>query len=157
VSVCVIVAGGPAGRRWLARFGALVREATGTVRRIGPGAVAGTSALSVASLLARIAVLPVLALSLPDAPSTGALALASFVLLYAQVAMPIPAGGGLVELAFLSGGVGIAHGAVAMLAGWRIHLTIIPAIAGVTVGGLVYGRSAWNALPFARRPVDATS
>lgn len=144
----------PAVRAWLAALARGLRASLAAVRRIPPGTLALCYALSVLSLVARVSVLPVLALTLPDAPDApdaGVLALVSFVLLYAQVAMPTPAGTGAVELAFLQGGVGFDNGSGAMLGGWRLYMTVLPAVFGFALGAVIYGRRAWQVLPFARR------
>ena len=58
------------------------------------------------NLATRVAILPVLALTLPSPPALGPLTLGSFALLYSQLVLPTPSGAGAVELGFLGGAAG---------------------------------------------------
>src|SRR5687768_2699415 len=62
--------------------------------------------LSLINLTTRVAILPVLALTLPSPPPLGPMALGSFALLYSQLVLPTPAGAVAVELGFLGGAAG---------------------------------------------------
>jgi uncharacterized membrane protein YbhN (UPF0104 family) len=67
--------------------------------------VAGTPMTAI-NVLARSAMLPVLALTLPTHPPVGVMLVGSFGLLYSQLVLPTPAGAGVVELGFLAGAAG---------------------------------------------------
>ena len=62
--------------------------------------------MSFINLATRVAILPVLALTLADPPAMGPLAVGSFALLYSQLVLPTPSGAGAVELGFLGGAAG---------------------------------------------------
>ena len=59
--------------------------------------------MSFVNLATRVAILPVLALTLPNPPALALLIVGSFALLYGQLILPTPAGAGAVELGFLGG------------------------------------------------------
>jgi uncharacterized membrane protein YbhN (UPF0104 family) len=146
-----LAAATPAVRMWLARAARGARTAFTAARRITWGALWMCLALSVVSLVARIAILPLLALTLPGSPPVGVLTLISFTLVHGQIAMPTPAGAGPIEMAFLMGGTGITQGAVRLLGWWRVYATLIPVVVGFLLGAIVYGRSVVRALPFIKR------
>jgi uncharacterized membrane protein YbhN (UPF0104 family) len=62
--------------------------------------------LSFLNLATRVAILPVLASTLPSPPELGPMVLGSFALLYSQMLLPTPSGAGAVELGFLGGAAG---------------------------------------------------
>ena len=62
--------------------------------------------LSFLNLATRVAILPVLAATLPQPPELGPMVLGSFALLYSQLILPTPSGAGAVELGFLGGAAG---------------------------------------------------
>jgi uncharacterized membrane protein YbhN (UPF0104 family) len=119
------------------------------VRRVPPRAFAWCAALSLLSLVARIAVFPLLAVSLADAPA-GIMVLVSFMMVHSQIAMPTPAGVGAIDLAILGGEAGIATHAAAVLVWWRVYMTVIPIVVGFTIGTVMYGRLVWRLLPRGR-------
>jgi hypothetical protein len=142
-----IVAGSvPAINRRIAAALAGARAAVAAAFRIPLRTLATGLALSVLSLASRVAILPLLASLLPESPPMGVLALASFTLHYAQVALPTPAGAGPIELAVLQGGLGTTE-AGALLGWWRLYMTILPAAGGLVLGAIVYGPRAMR-LPF---------
>lgn len=152
-----IVAATPAARLALRRVVAGARTALIAARRISWAALLLCLVLSVVSLVARVAILPALALTLPQAPSVGVLALISFTLVHGQIAMPTPAGAGPIEMVFLMGGTGITREAGRVLGWWRVYATLIPVVLGFVLGALTYGRAVLRALPFnrSRRSDDA--
>jgi uncharacterized membrane protein YbhN (UPF0104 family) len=115
--------------------GRSLRDASAAARALPGGRLAGAVALTVVSMAARVAILPVLLVG------TGALgpvlpaAVGSFALLYAQLILPIPAGAGGVELGFIAGVsplLGPAETA-ALLVTWRTYTLILPAGLGLGV------------------------
>ena len=103
-------------------------------------ALLAAGALTLASIVARVAVLPVLALTLSQSPPLGAVALGSFTLLYGQLFLPTPSGLGAVDLAFLGGAVGnLGPHQAGLLLYWRIYTTGIAALIGGVLALRVYG------------------
>jgi uncharacterized membrane protein YbhN (UPF0104 family) len=91
-----------------------------------------------------VAILPVLALTLPNPPSLGPLAVGSFALLYSQLVLPTPSGAGAVELGFLGGAAGDLGGSEGwLLLLWRFYTNGIGVILGVALASRIYG---WPAL-----------
>jgi uncharacterized membrane protein YbhN (UPF0104 family) len=105
------------------------------LRRVEPATLLLTSLLTLVSVAARVAILPVLTLTLvpPSSPPVGAVTLSSFVLLYGQLILPTPSGAGAVEAGFLSGGVGLEGGAptTRLLLAWRIYTSLLSIAAGL--------------------------
>ena len=100
--------------------------------------------MSFLNLATRVAILPVLALTLPSPPAMGPLALGSFALLYSQLLLPTPSGAGAVELGFLGGAAGdLGSGEGWLLLAWRFYTNGIGVILGVALAGQIYG---WPAL-----------
>jgi uncharacterized membrane protein YbhN (UPF0104 family) len=107
------------------------RVAWAHVRR-APVWVLGVGALLTAiSIVARVLILHALALSLPDPPSFGAMFFGALTLLHAPLLLPLPSGGGGVEVAFLSGFAGDfgAH-AVTILILWRFYTAVLLTLIG---------------------------
>jgi len=106
--------------------------------------VAGSIPLTMVSILARTAILPVLALTIPDPPALGSVILGSFALLFGQLILPTPAGVGAVEFGFLAGAAGsLGADRVLVLTLWRFYTTGI----GVFVATwLVVRRYGWGAV-----------
>jgi len=119
------------------------------VRRMSPNAFAWCAALSAVSLAGRLAIFPLLAVRLADAP-VGAMFLVSFMLIHSQIAMPTPAGVGAIDVAVLGGEAGVATHAAAVLVWWRVYVTLIPIFVGFTIGTAMYGRLVWRLLPRGR-------
>jgi uncharacterized membrane protein YbhN (UPF0104 family) len=78
--------------------------------------------LSGINVVARVLMLPLLALTVPEHPALGVLAFGSFVLLYSQLFLPTPAGAGAVEFGFYAGMAGRFGGAsTGVLVAWRFY------------------------------------
>lgn len=103
-------------------------------------AILVAGATTVASVMSRVAVLPVLMRSALPVGDMEVTLLGSFVLLFGQVMVPLPAGAGVVDAAFLGGLAGVT--AAATLIAWRFYTTVI----GVILGGALL---AWRGLPLA--------
>lgn len=123
------------------------RRAYAYARRMPAWPLLASIPLTLASLAARVAILPVLALTLPSPPPMGPLWFASFTLLYSQLLLPTPSGVGAVELGFLGGAVGDLGGHHAsILLIWRFYTTFALVALGVLLGLHRYGRDAILAL-----------
>lgn len=96
--------------------------------------------LSMINVMARVAILPVLAQLLSNPPAWGTLWLASFTLVYGQVLVPTPAGAGVVDAGFLAGAaaVGNAEAGSALLF-WRIYSSGAGLVLGLLLGAPRYG------------------
>ncbi len=91
--------------------------------------------LTLLNIATRVAVLPVLALTLAAPPPHGATIVGSFVPLYAQAILPTPAGAGAVDWTFLGGGagnLGAAKGELLLL--WRLYTTVLGVVLGLGLG-----------------------
>lgn len=109
--------------------------------------------LTVVSAAARVAILPVLALTLPYHSPAGTVVVGSFVLLFSQLLLPTPAGVGAVELGFLGGAAGeMGADEARLLLVWRFYTTILGIILGLALAGHRYG---WSVL--ARRGGASTT
>jgi uncharacterized membrane protein YbhN (UPF0104 family) len=103
--------------------------------------------LTLVSLAARVAILPVLALTLVNPPAMGPLIFASLILTYGQLALPTPSGAGLVEIGFLGGAagdLGARYGSILFV--WRFYTTILLVALGVGLGVMQYGADAISAI-----------
>lgn len=78
-----------------------IRRALVYWRRMPHWPLVASVPLSFINLATRVAILPVLALTLPSPPALGPLVFGSFALLYSQLILPTPSGAGAVELGFL--------------------------------------------------------
>lgn len=132
---------GPRGRRPARRI--LVY-----LRRMPRWPLIASLPLSVIAMATRIAILPVLVLTLPTPPSVGLAIFGSFALLYSQMVLPTPSGAGAVELGFLEGAVGqLGEGQAWILVAWRFYTNGIGVVLGVWLAASIYG---W---PFLRKLV----
>src|SRR5256714_3282328 len=89
--------------------------------------------LTVISLAARALILPALAWGHPSAPPFSVMFFGSLALLHAPLVVPVPSGGGGIEVAFLSGfagDFGPGH-QVTMLLLWRFYTTVLLTVLGV--------------------------
>lgn len=87
--------------------------------------------LTAVSLAARALILPALAWGMRDAPSFGQMFYGSLALLASPLVVPLPSGGGGIEVAFLSGFAGdFGAGGVRMLLLWRFYSVILLTILG---------------------------
>jgi uncharacterized membrane protein YbhN (UPF0104 family) len=99
--------------------------------------------LSLVAIAARVAILPVLALSLADPPPMTLLIFGSFSLLYSQMVLPTPSGAGVVELGFVGGAAGELGSNGSLLLAWRFYTTGLGVLLGVWFATKIYG---WPAL-----------
>ena len=107
--------------------------------------------LTFVGLAARVAILPVLALTLPFPPPMGLLTFGSFALLYAQILVPTPSGAGVIDLGFVGGAVGdLGEHHRRLLFIWRMYTTAAVVAIGGVVAVRVYGMAAIEAI--VRRP-----
>lgn len=143
-SAAVALIAAVAAAMMFARRRRRTRPANGTtgrwrsaLRALPRSAVALSVPLSAISIIARVAILPVLVAALPDGPAIGTTTVASFALLYGQLLLPTPSGVGAVDYGFLSGAAGDLQGRGPYLLGtWRV-LTTGVALALGTVGFLI--------------------
>lgn len=100
--------------------------------------------LTVVSLAARALILPALLWGHPDAPSFGIMFFGSLALLHAPLVVPLPSGGGGIEVAFLSGfagDFGPGHQVMTLLF-WRFYTTILLTVLGVYLLVRTHGAAA---------------
>ncbi|HEX7337428.1 MAG TPA: lysylphosphatidylglycerol synthase domain-containing protein [Gemmatimonadales bacterium] len=113
-------------------------------RKMPAWPLVASAPLSLINLVTRVAILPVLALTLTSPPALGPMALGSFALLYSQLVLPTPSGAGPVELGFLGGAAGDLGGNQAwLLLAWRFYTSGIGVLLGVLLAASIYG---WPAL-----------
>jgi uncharacterized membrane protein YbhN (UPF0104 family) len=121
-----------------------IRRALVYWRRMPRWPLVASIPLSFINLATRVAILPVLALTLPSPPALGPLVVGSFALLYSQLVLPTPSGAGAVELGFLGGAAGdLGSGEGWLLLAWRIYTNGIGVLLGVVLAVRIYG---WPAL-----------
>jgi uncharacterized membrane protein YbhN (UPF0104 family) len=121
-----------------------VRRALVYWRRMPMWPLVASIPMSIVNLGARVAILPVLASTLPEAPPLGPMLLGSFALLYSQLVLPTPSGAGAVELGFLGGAAGdLGDRSGWLLLAWRIYTNGLGVVLGVVLAAHVYG---WPAL-----------
>ena len=121
-----------------------VRRAMVYWRRMPRWPLVASMPLSFLNLATRVAILPVLALTLPNPPELGPMLVGSFALLYSQLILPTPSGAGAVELGFLGGAAGdLGSGAGWLLLAWRFYTNGVGVLLGVGLAAHTYG---WPAL-----------
>jgi uncharacterized membrane protein YbhN (UPF0104 family) len=121
-----------------------IRRALVYWRRMPRWPLIASIPMSVVNLATRVAILPVLALTLPAPPALGPLTVGSFALLYSQLILPTPSGAGAVELGFLGGAAGdLGEGEGKLLFAWRLYTNGIGVILGIALAARIYG---WAAL-----------
>jgi glycosyltransferase 2 family protein len=127
------------GRRWRSMRRALrdLRENVTKLRTARWWVLAASLAFSIAHLLLRVSVLSIVVYSLGVRVPIGPLVLWPLAIIYAGAATPIPAGGGLIEVAFRGalGGHIPARIFGAALLWWRVYTFYILLIAGALVAG----------------------
>ena len=102
---------------------------------------------TVINLISRTAILPLLALTLPNPPPLGALILGSFGLLYSQLIIPTPAGLGAVDLGLLGGAAGeLGDANTRVLLAWRFYTVGVGAMIGVGLALRIFGQAALKRL-----------
>lgn len=117
-----------------------MRDAWAVVRRRPPSVLVAVAGLTLVSLAARTAILPILAAG-ATAASPGMLIVGSFLLLLGQTVLPTPSGVGGVELGFLAGFSGTLRGGDLgrLLLVWRFYTLLL----GLAVGVALLARSSW--------------
>lgn len=111
--------------------------------------------LSFVNLATRVAILPILASTLPHPPPLGPMLLGSFALLYSQLILPTPSGVGAVELGFMggaAGNMGDEQGRILLI--WRVYTTGIGVVIGLLIGIRLFG---WQAIRDRIRPPKTES
>jgi uncharacterized membrane protein YbhN (UPF0104 family) len=136
------------------------RVALAHVRR-APWWVLGAGALLTAvSFTARALILPALVWGHPDAPPFAVMFFGALALIHAALLLPLPSGGGGIEVAFLSGFAGDfgAHQLVMLLL-WRFYTAILMTLLGVYLLVRTHGATAAKELFtigwFRRRPTES--
>lgn len=111
--------------------------------------------LTLASITARLAMLPVLAQTLPDPPAPGVLIMGSFALIYGQLFFPTPGGAGAVELLASAGTAGELGGTAGpVFLAWRAITTGIPVVLGFALAVRRYGGAAVRNVLRGEKPAD---
>ncbi len=109
--------------------------------------------LGAVAMIARIAILPVLLLTLPNPPELAPMIFGSFALLYSQMVLPTPSGAGVVELGFLGGAAGaLGEGQGWILLAWRFYTNGIGVVLGVWLAASIYGWPVLRRLLRGRAP-----
>jgi uncharacterized membrane protein YbhN (UPF0104 family) len=109
--------------------------------------------LSAVAMVARIAILPVLLLTLANPPGPAAMVFGSFALLYSQMVLPTPSGAGVVELGYLGGAAGaLGDGQAWILVAWRFYTNGIGVLLGVWLAVSIYGWPVLQKLLRGRTP-----
>jgi uncharacterized membrane protein YbhN (UPF0104 family) len=130
-----------------------IRRALVYWRRMPRWPVIASIPMTALSLATRVAILPVLALTLPDPPPLGPMILGSFALLYSQLLLPTPSGAGAVELGFLGGAAGdLGEHQGWLLLAWRFYTNGVGVLLGIWLAGQVYGWPALRRLVRSRTP-----
>jgi uncharacterized membrane protein YbhN (UPF0104 family) len=120
------------------------RVALAHVRRAPWWVLFAGALLTVISLASRALILPALVWGHPDAPAFSVMFFGSLALLHAPLVVPLPSGGGGIEVAFLSGfagDFGPGH-QVLMLLLWRFYTTLLLTILGVYLLVRTHGAAA---------------
>jgi uncharacterized membrane protein YbhN (UPF0104 family) len=121
-----------------------VRRALVYWRRMPMWPLVASLPLTFLTLAARVAILPILALTLPSPPGVGPMLVGSFALLYSQLVLPTPSGAGAVELGFLGGAAGdLGPRAGWLLLAWRFYTNGVGVLLGIGLAAHAYG---WPAL-----------
>jgi uncharacterized membrane protein YbhN (UPF0104 family) len=121
-----------------------VRRALVYWRRMPRWPLIASIPLSAINVASRVAILPVLALALPEPPALGPMLIGSFALLYSQLLLPTPSGAGAVELGFLGGAAGdLGEHQGWLLLAWRIYTNGLGVVLGIWLAAQIYG---WPAL-----------
>ena len=112
--------------------------------------------LSAVAIVTRIAILPVLVMTLPAPPPLEPVIFGSFALLYSQMVLPTPSGAGVVELGFLGGAAGeLGAGEGWVLLAWRFYTNGIGVVLGVWLAAGIYGWPFLRKLIRGRAPATA--
>jgi len=129
----VLVRLGIQDERWGRLRGAARRflEQLGRLRRVGPRVMFTLGLLTLVTIVARLAILPFLLGVLPEDDGAG-LVVWPLLLLYGGALLPLPGGGGVVELGYLAAFQGALSPALlaASLLWWRIYSHYLFALLG---------------------------
>ncbi len=137
------------------RWARPLEQAMGRWRGMPWARVAQSVPLTLVSIFARTAILPVLALSIPDPPAMGPVIVGSFALLFSQLILPTPAGAGAVEFGFLAGAAGsLGTDQFLVLSLWRFYTAGVGLLVGAWLVARRYGWAAVKGLLAARTPID---
>lgn len=108
------------------------RVALAHVRRSPRWALAAGALLTAVSIVARTLILPALTWGMKDAPPFGDMFYGALALLHAPLVVPLPSGGGGIEVVFLNGFAGdFGDHAVMMLVLWRFYTAGLLTVLGV--------------------------
>ncbi len=108
------------------------RVAWAHVRRAPRWALGAGALLTVVSLAARALILPALAWGLKEQPPFHEMFFGALALLHAPLVVPLPSGGGGLEVAFLNGFAGdFGARQVTVLLWWRFYTAILLTVLGV--------------------------
>jgi uncharacterized membrane protein YbhN (UPF0104 family) len=138
--------------RWLRRrgvgaVGRIPRPSLEVLRATAGWPLAASFPLTLASVAARVSILPVLAAAWGADTPLPVLVTASFALTYGQFLLPTPAGAGAVELAFAGGFAGEEGAADAgLMLAWRLYTFVLPVVLGFGLAALTYGPSTLRAV-----------
>jgi uncharacterized membrane protein YbhN (UPF0104 family) len=107
------------------------RVALAHVQRAPIWALGVGALLTAVSVAARALILPALAWNMPDRPPFAQMFFGALILIHAPLVVPLPSGGGGIEVAFLSGFAGdFGDHPVTMLLLWRFYTTILLSVLG---------------------------
>ena len=107
------------------------RVALAHVRRAPRWALGAGALLTVISVVARALILPALAWGMPDPPPFSEMFFGALALLHAPLVVPLPSGGGGLEVAFLNGFAGdFGSRQVTMLLLWRFYTALLLTLLG---------------------------
>ena len=125
-------------RRLPVQITTTLKDAWQVLRTIPPRLQFAATWTTLLSIAARTAILPVLAMHVPDL-SLGGVVLGSYALMYGQMMLPTPAGAGGVELGFIAGFEDSldAPARAELLALWRFYTLVLP----VALGFLLMARA----------------
>jgi len=110
------------------------RVAWAHVRRAPRWVLGAGALLTVASVAARALILPALAWGMPHRPPFHQMFFGALALIHAPLVVPLPSGGGGLEVAFLQGFAGdFGPAQVTMLLLWRFYTAVLLTVLGVCV------------------------
>jgi glycosyltransferase 2 family protein len=108
------------------------RVAWAHVRRAPRWALGAGALLTFVSVAARALILPALAWGMPSAPPFAAMVFGALALIHAPLIVPLPSGGGGLEVAFLNGFAGdFGPRQVTVLLLWRFYTAVLLTVLGV--------------------------
>lgn len=108
------------------------RVAWAHVRRARSWVLGAGALLTAVSIAARSLILPALAWGMADRPAFGVMFYGALALLHAPLVVPLPSGGGGLEVAFLDGFAGdFGPHQVTMLLLWRFYTAVLLTVLGV--------------------------